>query len=104
MPDQSGKRQFTDEQLSKLHLCEHRTHQVDENVPGLNAGGTNATTCPDDPRFNARFAMEQSGRDAAMITAAILEDLLVNGPIAALIQQDVRAHGPIGRVLRDRFL
>ena len=90
----------TREQLGKLRICEHGTHQIDENDPGLNANGEHATTCPDHQTFNARFALRHAD---AEITATIIEDLRTGGPISRLIEQDIMRNGPIRRALHLRF-
>jgi hypothetical protein len=54
---------LTNEQLGKLVVCAHGTHQVDTNEPGLGPGGSPATTCPDDPGYNPEFAAEVGRRN-----------------------------------------
>ena len=53
---------ITKEQLARLKICAHGSHQIDENKVGLNAGGARAPTCPDHPTFNAAFAARQDER------------------------------------------
>jgi hypothetical protein len=96
---------ITNEQLRKLVSCKCGPgfHQIDLNVPGLNAGGLPATTCPKHPSFNLLYAikraLENSGLTFDDLILAIAQDIMNGGVISIAIERDIASGGVITRAM-----